>query len=495
MAEKTGDTSKNNLSCSSIASGPMAASTIREAPEPKLKSSNETDTAASDEFCPEELRAVVEAEKQRVAQKSAQILLCTSAIRGVEAVLSPMATGDNKVYVESMKAYLRAAIGHFINSGPESTPPSLPQRPNAVSPRVPSPKPTVENKPMVRAQGNTWAGIARLGLQNDAGRINTKMAAVPQNVQKTRPKVEADDRLFIRLQETHEWRRLSPSGIREAIAMQTKCAPSDVEHVHRVPTGFAIRAIDSDAKNRLMEASDTLNILGAKLEKPSEIVALRIATVPTAVYTLDGKIQVSPEMVATEIIRVTKCTPTKVRVHGKGKLGASYQEWLAHFPKGSSPKPGFRLFDDSGVATVHRPQAPVLQCKRCLGFHPTRACSRAPACWNCGSTMHISAECKAATKCRNCAGPHRSDSRRCLARPTKSGPPTKEQLVTIRQASQREYSAVARAKAAVNLANKASASAIKSQEILKRTATSTDAPDAAMVDVSGYGVLNPEENL
>ena len=54
---------------------------------------------------------------------------------------------------------------------------------------------------------------------------------------------------------------------------------------------------------------------------------------------------------------------------------------------------------------------------------------------------------------------------------------------------------MARAKAAVNLANKASASAIKSQEILKRTATSKDAPDAAMVDVSGYGVLNPEENL
>ena len=65
----------------------------------------------------------MEAENQRVAQKSAQILSCTSAIRGVEAVLSPLAAGNNKAYVDSMKAYLRAAIAQFINTGLESTPP------------------------------------------------------------------------------------------------------------------------------------------------------------------------------------------------------------------------------------------------------------------------------------------------------------------------------------------------------------------------------------
>ncbi|KAI1007794.1 hypothetical protein K3495_g449 [Podosphaera aphanis] len=66
--------------------------------------------------------------------------------------------------------------------------------------------------------------------------------------------------------------------------------------------------------------------------------------------------------------------------------------------------------------------------------------------------MHSTAECKAHTKCQNCVRLHRSDSRSCLARPTRSGPLTKEQLVTIRQASQREFAAVARAKAAVKRA-------------------------------------------
>ncbi|KHJ32385.1 hypothetical protein EV44_g4230 [Erysiphe necator] len=54
----------------------------------------------------------------------------------------------------------------------------------------------------------------------------------------------------------------------------------------------------------------------------------------------------------------------------------------------------------------------------------------------------------AATKCRSCGGPHRADSRRCLARPTRSGAPTKEQLKTYRQMGKREYNAVQRGRVA-----------------------------------------------
>ncbi|KHJ32514.1 putative eka-like protein [Erysiphe necator] len=63
--------------------------------------------------------------------------------------------------------------------------------------------------------------------------------------------------------------------------------------------------------------------------------------------------------------------------------------------------------------------------------------------------MHLVTDCKAPTKCRNCGGPHRSDSRNCLARPSRSGPVTKYRLKTIRQMSQREYHAEARAKVAI----------------------------------------------
>ncbi|KHJ32542.1 putative eka-like protein [Erysiphe necator] len=62
--------------------------------------------------------------------------------------------------------------------------------------------------------------------------------------------------------------------------------------------------------------------------------------------------------------------------------------------------------------------------------------------------MHSEDLCMAPTKCRNFGGPHRPDSRKCLARPTRNGAPTKEQLKIIRQAGDREFQAVLRAKAA-----------------------------------------------
>lgn len=62
--------------------------------------------------------------------------------------------------------------------------------------------------------------------------------------------------------------------------------------------------------------------------------------------------------------------------------------------------------------------------------------------------MHTGNDRKAPTKCRNCSGPHRSVSHRCIAQPTHFEIPSKEQLKTSQVAGEREYQAVARAKAA-----------------------------------------------
>ncbi|KAI1000717.1 hypothetical protein K3495_g7480 [Podosphaera aphanis] len=95
--------------------------------------------------------------------------------------------------------------------------------------------------------------------------------------------------------------------------------------------------------------------------------------------------------------------------------------------------------------------------------------------------MHSATECKTPLRCRNCGGPHRSDSRNCLVRPTRTGPVTKEQLATIRQYRQREYVAVDRAKAAVQKAEEAAI-----------IATSVD---VQMEEGTGFGVLNSEEEI
>ncbi|CCU82565.1 EKA-like protein [Blumeria hordei DH14] len=59
----------------------------------------------------------------------------------------------------------------------------------------------------------------------------------------------------------------------------------------------------------------------AKLKQPIHLVSLRIATVSLAVFGLEGRIEVTAEMVAAEILRVTNCTPDRVRIYGKTSPG------------------------------------------------------------------------------------------------------------------------------------------------------------------------------
>ncbi|KHJ31385.1 putative eka-like protein [Erysiphe necator] len=62
--------------------------------------------------------------------------------------------------------------------------------------------------------------------------------------------------------------------------------------------------------------------------------------------------------------------------------------------------------------------------------------------------MHSQSDCKAYTNCKNYRDPHRSDSYKRLSRPSRYGEPTEEQLKSFRIIGERQYQAVARAKAA-----------------------------------------------
>lgn len=59
--------------------------------------------------------------------------------------------------------------------------------------------------------------------------------------------------------------------------------------------------------------------------------------------------------------------------------------------------------------------------------------------------MHAQEDCKALTKYKDYGGPHRVESHKCLARSTRSGNPTREQLKVYRQAGHRDYQVVLRA--------------------------------------------------
>ncbi|KHJ31329.1 putative eka-like protein [Erysiphe necator] len=98
---------------------------------------------------------------------------------------------------------------------------------------------------------------------------------------------------------------------------------------------------------------------------------------------------------------------------------------------------------------------------------------------------HTVEVCMAATKCRNFGGPHGADSRRCLAHPTRSGAPSKEQMKAYRQAGEREYQAVQRARAIEEEADNIECIEIdRSSSHMTESSGSTNKIEATPVDSS-----------
>ncbi|KHJ35401.1 putative eka-like protein [Erysiphe necator] len=223
-------------------------------------------------------------------------------------------------------------------------------------------------------------------------------------------------------------------------------SPSIISRIKPVHSGFALSPSNSEAREKILKAKNGLFLSGAKLEPATNWVSVLVPTVPAFIQMEQGQVEVRKSMLSDEIERFCSVRPAYIKLFGQNNPKAPHRTWMAYFCK--APRSDFRVFDESGIMRPYKKQQPIEFCKRCNGHHPSKNCSRAPSCGNCGSTNHNVDICKAATKCRNCGGPHRADSRRCLARPTRSGAPSKEQLKVYRQAGEREYQAVLRVRAA-----------------------------------------------
>ncbi|CCU74820.1 EKA-like protein [Blumeria hordei DH14] len=450
------------------------------APKVASKSTSQPKAATKAE-CRPELRPIVEAEQRRAAETAANMALYSAAISGVEATLLPLTNGSNSQFVDSMRVYLRAAIAQYMAMSPASTPPVFPPRPANPTPRALEARSNTTPAVPALPVKSTWATVARNGLQQKAIPI---VKAVPRPAakapKKEAPKAKVNKRLFLRLEKEHPWRQLSPAGLRQQLQNELDFFLSDACSIHRVRTGFAILTGNEKKREELLDAAPKFSDFGAKLEEASNLVAFRIANVPATVKTINCIHMVDADWISLEIYRKTHQLPYQVLPHGTYRPGASYRNWKALFTRDNAPRPGFRILDEAGMATIHKPRPPIEQCKRCLGFHATRGCPRAPACWNCGSNMHSEAEYKALTKCRNCGGPYRSDSRACQVRSKKSGPVTKEQLAWIRHIEQWEFSKVARARAAAKKAEEAIIAAAK---------------NVSMAEATGFGALEAEEEV
>ncbi|POS83397.1 hypothetical protein EPUL_005622 [Erysiphe pulchra] len=179
----------------------------------------------------------------------------------------------------------------------------------------------------------------------------------------------------------------------------------------------------------LLSAAGGLFMSGASLEPAPNWVPVLVPTVPKTIVTTDGQVEVSKSMLIDEIERVSSKRPALVKLYGTTNPEAPHRTWLALFSE--APGTGFRAFYESGITKIFKKKQPIeflLETAR---------------------VRHLAGI--AALLCTlktNCGGPHRSDSHRYLARPTRFGKPTKEQLKAYRRAGDREYQAVVRANAA-----------------------------------------------
>ncbi|POS82980.1 hypothetical protein EPUL_006586 [Erysiphe pulchra] len=285
----------------------------------------------------------------------------------------------------------------------------------------------------------TWVTVARNGHKKARVVVCDKTQLVPsfKASQRQLPTISGSDkRLFVRLPQDHEWRKLSPAGIREVVVRKLSISPSLIGRIKPVHSGFAVSPCSTESCEAILKAGNGLFLTGAKLESATNWIPVIISTVPSTIRKEQGDVEVSSTMLADEIERVCSVRPAHLKLYGRNNTEAPHRTWMTFFSKAT--RAGFIVFDESGIDRPFEKQHSLEFCKRCNGHHPSKNCSRAPSCGNCGSTDHSEDVFMATTKCGNCGGPHRSDSRRCLAHPTRLGAPTKEQIKTYRQAGEKE---------------------------------------------------------
>ena len=103
-------------------------------------------------------------------------------------------------------------------------------------------------------------------------RVHNKPSVSAKSPTKATTIAAQDDCLFLGLGKDHAWRALSPAGLRDAAAKVLELPPQNIGHTYRIPTGFAHRAKNQEAKQLLVNSAASFVQVGAKLEKVSDLL-------------------------------------------------------------------------------------------------------------------------------------------------------------------------------------------------------------------------------
>ncbi|KHJ30784.1 putative eka-like protein [Erysiphe necator] len=150
-----------------------------------------------------------------------------------------------------------------------------------------------------------------------------------------------DKRLFLRLPQEHEWRKLSSAGIREVIVKKLSISPTLVGKIKPVRSGFALSPCSTEAREKIFNAANGLFLTGVKLEAATNWVSVLIPTVPAVLHKEQGVVEVSNSMLADEVERVCSVRPAHIKLYGRNKPEAPHRTWMAFFPK--APRGTFKV--------------------------------------------------------------------------------------------------------------------------------------------------------
>ncbi|POS82430.1 hypothetical protein EPUL_004026, partial [Erysiphe pulchra] len=250
-------------------------------------------------------------------------MICTTVYSNIESTLANFADETEKEEVTAFKAYIRRAIANFAAVDSSPSPPRVPihTRPkkgdgsrngkgndeekrkekvwkkiDIAIPRISPSQVAMELQSNYQSNNNTWATVARNGQKKARVALSDKTQAVTgSKVTQKSPKYfnsvkqDSDNRLFVRLPQDYDWRKLSPAGIREVVVKKLSISPTLIGKIKPVHSGFALSPCSTEAREKLLNAGNGFFLSGAKLEPATNWVPVLIPTVPSSINLEQGK--------------------------------------------------------------------------------------------------------------------------------------------------------------------------------------------------------------
>ncbi|POS85013.1 hypothetical protein EPUL_002447 [Erysiphe pulchra] len=206
---------------------PVAPSNRSSPEKPQNKSRKNSDIA--NVFFLQELAEIVATRQGLERAWHARLMICTTVYSNVESTIEKFSDEIEKEEVVAFKVYLRQAIANFSAIDNSLNPPKIPSHSKPIkgsgygSGRV---KNIEKNVAVVTPQlkksiaENTWVTVARNGQKKTRASLSNKTQITSvnkirqQGVNKEKsPTAPIDKRLFVRLPQEYEWRKLSTAAV------------------------------------------------------------------------------------------------------------------------------------------------------------------------------------------------------------------------------------------------------------------------------------------